>query len=749
MSKLIAITVDYETWHPIPEGKQIDWEKDIFQPAETFLRICDQTKVKLTFMAEIGEYFWLKQNNPGIAQRMEKQWIEAVRLGHDIQLHLHPNWLPELGARYQNSEWYWDWAKAKLGDYQGDLTALISNCKSALELLLQSVEPNYHVTSFRAGAYQVQPFKKLYDALTANGLYCDSSVYAGGYSAERGYDFRLAYSNHQPYFANAYDPQLKAPPGEKGIVEIPIFTFKPNERWFLDDDKRSCFAGQLLNYFAEEVNKEQTSEAYRRSKWFKQFVGTIYYHLRPFYRWLNPVMPKSFAHFMTFYGPESLVGMEYFVMIGHTKGDYDFKEIAKSLHKLEENGRFEFMTLSEMAEIARKELLLNIRKSAQEEADYQVKRECQAVLNNVRNEAQSHYLQDMIPLDRKTILDLGCGAGYWSDRISKLYPWMYVTGIDCGVDFIAKAQDKYASERVTFQVADFMNLPFPNESFDCIYADNTLEHAYDVDKTLQEIFRILRQGGILVAAIPSDARNPCRICDNHTWKTAPHEVSMRLENSGFFNIEIHEVDTFRKLGMPPYPPSDDKMMYIKAWKRSRDFTKTDRALEVMGWVYHNISPEKNHESNDPKEILIQGFAWCAGLTVVLKYVLEHENYRVRRVLFYMKPHPKGFGDEKIDTHSCMEVEIDNKWHLFDPMCNVYFNGYSLSDLINDPKLAESILLQYKVDDRYKQRGYDLYCSKWAYERCFKVQYEKPTREFRLANLFRLFSQVLKKIIISY
>lgn len=744
MGRLIAITIDYETWHPIPDGKQIDWDKDIFQPAETFLRICDQTKAKLTFMAEMGEYFWLKQNNPGIAQLMEKQWIEAVRHGHDVQLHLHPNWLPELGARYQNGEWYWDWAKAKLGDFQGDLTALINNCKSALELLLQSVDPDYHVTSFRAGAYQVQPFKRLYDALTANGIYCGSSVYAGGYSVKRGYDFRLAYSNHQPYFANAYDPQLKAPPSEKGMVEIPIFTFEPGERWFMDGKEETKFAERIINCIGKKIKRIPASESCQPKKKIKRILSAGYFWLSYFHRWLNLLLPRPVAHFMTHYGPEMLVENEYFVMIGHTKGDHDYDEIAKNLRKLKEDGRFEFVTLTEMARIAREELSKTARKSSKEEADYQVKRECQAVLGNVRNEAQSYYLQDMIPLDRKTILDLGCGAGYWSDRISKLYPWMYVTGIDSGVDFIAKAQDKYASERVTFQVADFMNLPFPNESFDCIYADNTLEHAYDVDKTLREIYRILRQGGVLVAAIPSDARNPFRICDNHTWKTAPHEVRMRLENIRFANVEIHEVDTFRKLGMPPYPPSDDKMMYIKAWKCSRDFTKIDRALEVMSWIYHNISPEKNHESNNPKEILIQGFAWCAGLTAVLKYILEKENYKVRRVLFYMKPHPKGYGHEKIDTHSCLEIEIDNKWHLVDPMCNVYFNGYSLSDLINDPKLAEAILLQYEVDDRYKQRRYDLYCSKWAYERCFKVQYEKPVQEFRLTNLLGFLSRALKR-----
>jgi len=41
-------------------------------------------------------------------------------------------------------------------------------------------------------------------------------------------------------------------------------------------------------------------------------------------------------------------------------------------------------------------------------------------------------------------------------------------------------------------------------------------------------------------------------------------ILLRLEEPGFFNINTNEIDTFRKLGMPAYPPSDGKMCYINA-----------------------------------------------------------------------------------------------------------------------------------------------------------------------------------------
>jgi SAM-dependent methyltransferase len=719
---LIAITIDYETWHPLPEGKTIDWELTVFEPTAQLLRICEEEQVRLTLMAELGEYFWLKDNQPKIAERMEQQWIDAVSQGHDVQMHLHPNWLPELGARHENGEWFWDWSVARISDYPGDLRELIGRCKAALENVLRPVDPAYRVTSYRAGAYATQPFKRLHDALVANGIFCDTSVYAGGVSGERGYDYSLAYSRHQPYFANPYDPQLKAPPSEQSLTELPIFTFEWNERWFLDSGEGKRFAARLIN-FVNKGENSLASESYRRRKWLKRAVNAAHGRLKPLHSGLNPLLPKRLAQFMTRYEAETLAGHEYFVMIGHSKSELYFDGIRENLRRLKADGRFEFLTLSEMAQTARDELQASVRQSPLEEAEYQVEREYQAILGDEHNDAQSHHLQAMIPLDRTQILDFGCGAGYWAARIAEVYPWMHVTGFDRGADFIAQAQRRFASPRVSFLAGDFAALPFPDGAFECVYADNVLEHSYDVDGTLMEIHRVLKHGGVLVAAIPSDARNPERICDNHTWKTAPHEVLMRLERAGFVNVLIEEIDTRRQFGLAPYPPSNDKMMYLRAWKREVAASEVERMLEIMDWTYHHLSPEQNQSSNRPLEIIVGGFAWCAGYTKVFQYLLERENYRTRRVTFFMKPHLLSPRPEQLESHSMIEVEIDGRWHLADPTCNVYFNEHSFAELVADPELAVAVFAQHEPDQRFRERRYEFYCTKLAFEICFKVDYE--------------------------
>ncbi len=711
----VSITIDYETWQPIPAGKSINWEKDVFQPTDQLLALCEREQAKLTLFAEMGEYFWLQQNQPEVAAKMEAQWQAAIRQGHDVQLHLHPNWLPELGARAVDGQWYWDWSKAKAADYPGDLMQLIATCKATLEALLRPIDPQYTVTAFRAGAYAAQPFQRLAEALAANGIFCDSSVYAGGVSQERGYDYSMPYANHQPYFANYYDPQLKAPPAEQAIVEIPIFTFAPGQRWFLDNTEGEKFAERLLTYLAQQAATFKSNEDLRRLQEFKRLWRKVYLRLAPLQGQFKRFVPKALLYYLTEYGPEHLVEHHYYVMIGHTKADLHWSGIATNLRQLKQQG-FEFITLSDMAHKAKAELLANqMARSKTQEAEYQVQREYNAVLGDARNEQQSYYLQQMIPWDRKNVLDLGTGAGYWASRIASLYPWMNIVGIDYGFDFIAKAQRQYSSPRTLFQVADFVDLPFADGFFDCIYADNTLEHAYDVDSTLREAYRVLQWNGVLVAAIPGDAHNSERICDNHTWKTAPHEVKLRLQRAGFVNIEITEIDTLRQLGMSPYPPAQDQMMYIRAWKRPQETLKLARAIEAMYWVYQTLSPEKSSTSGDPVEILKGGYAYCWGSVVVLGKLLQREGFDVRWVTMLARNHPKGRGEEQTDSHEVLQVTAEGKTVILDAMANTCI-PYAIAELVRQPALAKA---KAEPDERYLARGYKLYDTDFWYQRVYQ------------------------------
>ena len=104
----------------------------------------------------------------------------------------------------------------------------------------------------------------------------------------------------------------------------------------------------------------------------------------------------------------------------------------------------------------------------------------------------------VIPGDK--ILDLGCGNG----RFFKLLKDKDVNYI--GVDFSEKlieiAKKKYP--KVKFQVADALDLPFPNNYFDKIYSIATLHHIPSKQFRLQllkETRRILKPNGLLILTV--------------------------------------------------------------------------------------------------------------------------------------------------------------------------------------------------------------------------------------------------------
>ncbi len=711
--RFASITIDYETWHPIPEGKVIDWEKDVFAPTEYLFSIFEEVAISATFFVEMGEYFWLLENDPLIAGRMADQWREAVRRGHDVQLHLHPCWLPETGAAFKNGEWHWDWTKSKAADYPGDLTALIGRCKVAIEKEVQVVKPGYTVSCFRAGAYQVHPFSALAKALIANGIVCDSSVYAYGESEERGFNFETPYSRHQPYFADLLDPQLKALPAEEKLLELPIFTPEHGRRWFIDNDEAEGFAKRLIDF--EQRNFTPRSRGMTRlHSSIRRYSRMAYFFFENYHSVLNKLIPRKLAHlFIAQTNPRSY-GALFYVAIGHTKADIQYSEISRNILNLKSSLGVEFVTLSEMTKIAMSEIEIDRRRDSDTEIEYQVQRESTAILGDKRNEAQSHYLQEMIPLDGVDVLDFGCGAGYWSDRIAKLYPWMTVTGVDAGAEFIEKARQLYKNSRIKFVIGDFAKLKFSDDSFDCVYADNTLEHSFDLTATLSEIYRVLRNGGALVAALPLDGLNPNEVCETHTWKTNKAQVVERLHRAGFTNIMVEEVDTYKRLGMPPYMPADDIMLYVRAWKLAD--SAWSRPEKAMHWLYDRLKPIKQNLSEDAKQIIADGYGYCIGYAVAFGQLLKREGYNVVWVTMRAEDHERGRGERKIDTHEVIEVMIEGERRIFDPMANTCY-PFGLDKLISMPDLANKFAYS---DARGIERSYHLYNTAYWYRRVVAV-----------------------------
>jgi SAM-dependent methyltransferase len=112
----------------------------------------------------------------------------------------------------------------------------------------------------------------------------------------------------------------------------------------------------------------------------------------------------------------------------------------------------------------------------------------------------SHYKRshDWTPDGLDRLLDAGCAWGYGTRHFHTKA--RTVVGLDPGADAIAVAQERYPS--ISFVEGVLESAPFESESFDAVVACNVLEHVGDEGASFDELWRILRPGGVVTMTVP-------------------------------------------------------------------------------------------------------------------------------------------------------------------------------------------------------------------------------------------------------
>ncbi|MDF2921201.1 MAG: SAM-dependent methyltransferase [Paenibacillaceae bacterium] len=108
---------------------------------------------------------------------------------------------------------------------------------------------------------------------------------------------------------------------------------------------------------------------------------------------------------------------------------------------------------------------------------------------------------------RKSVLDLGAGLGRHSIWFSK--QGLQVSALDISGYAIAHLNEWAEREKLSIHTAvgDMMELPYADESFDCVFVYHAISHAYTrgVKRAIGEIKRVLRPGGELYTSVCSKA----------------------------------------------------------------------------------------------------------------------------------------------------------------------------------------------------------------------------------------------------
>ena len=128
--------------------------------------------------------------------------------------------------------------------------------------------------------------------------------------------------------------------------------------------------------------------------------------------------------------------------------------------------------------------------------------------SQVRERTYSFLTQKKIVLElvdgyQGKVLEIGCGGGYLLLDLMKRN--FQVFGLDISIKMltIAKKRAIKAEDKIHLMQGDIENLPFYSNEFEVIICMGVLEYLSSKEKALQEIYRVVKPGGVAILSIPN------------------------------------------------------------------------------------------------------------------------------------------------------------------------------------------------------------------------------------------------------
>jgi hypothetical protein len=351
----LALTHD---WELRGDGSG-DIEQIQFAPLRQLLEIYAKFGARTTFLPDVMQQlrFRLLESKHSELKSMADSWDqhvrEAFRQGHDIQLHLHPQW---LNAQYENGRWRLnvDWS---ILNYEREAAAaMLTEGKQFLENLLQPLDSSYRCLAFRAGALAAAPSDHLFKSLASLGIQLDVSIAGGLIVNNRNLqlDYRNCEETFRPFYPVMEDAR-KVSDKREDIVCVPLNYFYGSRRAVTRQNislarqqlSRRTRAGFVDPSHTGKQSEPQSSIGLAFEKLIKPAVKRKHF-ISDTGRLNYPLMCEMLASIRQRAKASGLVDVPV-VLTNHPKDIRDLDAIERFVGEVSQAEDIRFITLSEMA----------------------------------------------------------------------------------------------------------------------------------------------------------------------------------------------------------------------------------------------------------------------------------------------------------------------------------------------------------------------------------------------------------------
>ncbi|MBU4348432.1 class I SAM-dependent methyltransferase [Patescibacteria group bacterium] len=117
------------------------------------------------------------------------------------------------------------------------------------------------------------------------------------------------------------------------------------------------------------------------------------------------------------------------------------------------------------------------------------------LVDNAKNDNDKNILGLLEKNSNARLMDLGCDDGKWTLRLGE----KVCTKNLFGIDIVDKKIQEAIKKGIECKKVDLNNdLPFEDNYFDIVHANQVIEHIYDLDKFMSEIYRVVMLNGYVI-----------------------------------------------------------------------------------------------------------------------------------------------------------------------------------------------------------------------------------------------------------